>query len=66
MASWPSSQSTSTVLPSYSSTGGESIVQTTDLMLARGDMDGKLVWLAILRALKELERTERRRGEAVN
>jgi endonuclease YncB( thermonuclease family) len=37
--------------------------ETADQMLARGDMDGKLVWLAILRALEELQRTEaRRRG----
>jgi hypothetical protein len=34
--------------------------QTADQMLARGDMDSKLVWLAILRAIEELQRTERR------
>ena len=37
-----------------------------DELLARGDMDGKLTWLAILRAIEELNRTERDRSEAVN
>ena len=40
--------------------------QTADQMLAGGDMDGKLVWLAILRAIRELRRTERRGSEMVN
>lgn len=39
--------------------------QRADELLARGDMDGKLTWLAILRAIEELNRTERDRGEAV-
>jgi hypothetical protein len=40
--------------------------QTADQMLARGDMDGKLVWLAILRAIDEIQRTQLRSGETVN
>ena len=39
--------------------------QRADEMLARGDIDGKMVWLAILRAVEELQRG-RREGEAVN
>ncbi len=34
-----------------------------DAMLAKGDMDGKRAWLRILRAIKELQRTEPGPGE---
>jgi hypothetical protein len=40
--------------------------QTADQMLARGDVDGKVEWLAILRAIEEMQRTARHGGEAVN
>ena len=40
--------------------------QTADQMLARGDVDGKLVQLTILQAIEELQRTERRSDESVN
>ena len=39
--------------------------QRADEMLARGDMDGKTVWLAILRAVEELQRGLQD-GEAIN
>jgi hypothetical protein len=35
-------------------------------MFARGDEEGGLIWMAILRAIVELQRTTRRRGEAIN
>jgi len=34
-----------------------------DAMLDRGDMDGKRVWLRIMRAIEELQRTEPGPGE---
>ena len=37
-----------------------------DPLLDRGDADGQRMWKAVLRALQELIRTERRPGELVN
>src|SRR5262245_62019100 len=37
-----------------------------DELLADGDMEGQRVWLRIIRAVEELQRAERRDGEAVN
>jgi hypothetical protein len=37
-----------------------------DALLADGDLDGERVWKSILRAVKELRRTERKDGEWVN
>ncbi len=34
-----------------------------DAMLEKGDMDGKRVWLRIMKAIEELQRQERRPGE---
>jgi len=35
-------------------------------MFDRGDTEGALIWMAILRAIVELQRTTRRKGEALN
>jgi hypothetical protein len=40
--------------------------QHADELLALGDREGTLMWLAILRAIEEMQRTERREGEIVN
>jgi hypothetical protein len=37
-----------------------------DALLADGDVDGERVWKSILRAVEELQRTERKDGERVN
>ncbi len=34
-----------------------------DAMLAKGDLDGKRAWLRIMKAVDELQRTERQSGE---
>ncbi len=34
-----------------------------DAMLAKGDMDGKAVWLRVVRAVEELQRAEPGAGE---
>jgi hypothetical protein len=40
--------------------------QRADAMLEYGDAEGQRVWTAVLRAVLELTRTERRPGEPVN
>ncbi len=40
--------------------------QRADAMLERGDMDGAAVWRRVLAAVKELQRKERREGEAAH
>ncbi len=40
--------------------------QRADELLASGDMDGEIVWMRILAAVKELQRGERQPDEAVN
>ena len=40
--------------------------QRADAMLERGDMDGCTVWKRIVAAVEEIERTERRDGEAAH
>jgi hypothetical protein len=37
-----------------------------DALLANGDVDGERVWKSILRAVEELQRTERKDGEPIN
>jgi hypothetical protein len=37
-----------------------------DALLGLGDIDGQRVWKAVLRAVRELIRTERRSGEPVS
>ena len=37
-----------------------------DAMLDKGSLDGQRVWKRILAAFKEIQRQERREGEAVN
>ena len=37
-----------------------------DELFDRGDTEGALIWMAILRAIVELQRTTRRKGEALN
>ena len=37
---------------------------SADNMLAAGDMDGNRVWVRIMKAVEELQRQERRPGEA--
>jgi hypothetical protein len=37
-----------------------------DQLLAEGDVEGQRVWRRIIRAVEELQRAERRDGEAVN
>jgi hypothetical protein len=41
-------------------------VKEYDALLANGDVDGERVWKGILRAVRELRRTERKDGERVN
>ena len=36
-----------------------------DAMLDEGDLDGQRVWKAIVRAIEELQRGERKEGERV-
>ncbi len=40
--------------------------QHADAMLERGDMEGAAVWRRILGAVEELQRKERRKGEATH
>ena len=40
--------------------------QRADAMLERGDMDGCALWKRIVVAIEEIERTERRDGEAAH
>ncbi len=40
--------------------------QCADAMLERGDVDGCAVWKRIVRAVEELQRKERREGEAAH
>ena len=40
--------------------------QRADAMLERGDMEGAAVWKRIVAAVEEIERTERREGEAAH
>jgi hypothetical protein len=35
-------------------------------MLGKGSLDGQKIWKRILAAVKEIQREERREGEAVN
>ena len=37
-----------------------------DELLDKGDLDGKMVWLRIIEAIKELRRTERRGDDTVH
>ena len=37
-----------------------------DAMLKKGSLDGQKIWKRILAAVKEIQREERREGEAVN
>jgi len=37
-----------------------------DAMLEKGSLDGQRVWKRVLAAVKEIQREERREGEAVN
>jgi len=37
-----------------------------DELLAAGDIEGRVVWLRILRAVEELTRTKPKQGERVN
>ena len=37
-----------------------------DAMLDEGDLDGQRVWKAVVRAIEELQRGERREGERIN
>jgi len=37
-----------------------------DALLALGDVDGQFVWKGVLRALRELARTDRKVGERIN
>lgn len=39
--------------------------QRADEMLAKGDISGKATWIAIMRAVEELQR-QRRSGEQIN
>ena len=40
--------------------------QRADALLERGDMGGCAVWKRIMRAIEELQRKERREGEAAH
>ncbi len=40
--------------------------QSADAMLEKGCLDGQKIWKRILAAVKEIQREERREGEAVN
>ncbi len=40
--------------------------QRADALLDAGDIEGKIVWKRIVAAVNELQRRERRPGEAVN
>ncbi len=40
--------------------------QRADAMLEKGDMDGAAVWRRVLKAVEELQRKERREGEAAH
>ena len=40
--------------------------QRAQALLARGDVDHHRVWRRVLKAIEELRRVERRRGEKVN
>ena len=40
--------------------------QRADELMAEGDMDGRAVWHRIERAIEELQRKERREGEAAH
>jgi hypothetical protein len=37
-----------------------------DALLALGDVDGQLVWQGVLRAVRELARTDRKADERIN
>jgi hypothetical protein len=37
-----------------------------DALLALGDVDGRLVWQGVLRAVRELARTDRKADERIN
>ena len=41
-------------------------VRRADDMIAAADLDGYLVWLAIVQAINELNRCEREQGETAN
>ena len=40
--------------------------QRANAMLERGDMEGKDVWLRVLKAVEEMQRKEGREGEAAH
>jgi hypothetical protein len=40
--------------------------QRADAMLERGDVEGKALWLRVLRAVEDIQRKERREGEAAH
>ena len=40
--------------------------QRADAMLEKGDMEGAAVWRRVLKAVEELQRKERREGEAAH
>ena len=53
------------LIDKYGKTAPIVAAQRADELLAAGDMDGKIVWLAISRAIEEMQRG-RRDGETVN
>ena len=50
----------------YGDEAGIEAAKRADDMLDKGDLDGKAVWLRIMRAVEELLREEPREGERVN
>ena len=49
--------------------GDDAVIEAAmraDSMLDKGDLDGARVWKAIVKAIEELQRGERKEGERIN
>lgn len=49
--------------------GDDAVIEAAmkaDAMLDKGDLDGQRVWKAIVKAIEELQRGERKDGEPIN
>jgi len=59
-------RSASVIMERYGEDAALEAAQRADDMLARGDLDGCAVWKRILKAIEEMERTDRLVGEPLN
>lgn len=54
------------VMKRYGKDAAVEAAQCADALLERGDMDGCRVWTRIVKAIEEMERTERKAAEPLN